>query len=68
MINRLIRGAIQTGFLVSLVALADLFSFLLHRNTYLYAMFTYPLGCIYTTVRLFSSPIWYCSQLMHYLS
>ncbi|KJA28422.1 hypothetical protein HYPSUDRAFT_197290 [Hypholoma sublateritium FD-334 SS-4] len=52
MVNRLIRGAVQTGFLVSVFALADLFSFLLHRNTYLYAMFTYPLGCIYTTTLL----------------
>ncbi|TFK77451.1 hypothetical protein BDN72DRAFT_953886 [Pluteus cervinus] len=51
-INRLIRGAIQTGLFVSLFALGDLFSFLLHRNTNLYAMFAYPIGRIYTNTLL----------------
>jgi hypothetical protein len=51
MINRLIRGAIQTGLFVSIFALADLFSFLLHRDTNLYAMFAFPIGRIYTNVR-----------------
>ena len=50
-INRLIRGAIQTGLFASVFALADLFSFVLHRETYLYAMFAYPIGRIYTNVR-----------------
>jgi len=49
-INRLIRGAIQTGLFASIFALADLFSFVLHRNTNLYAMFAYPIGRIYTNV------------------
>jgi len=49
-INRLIRGAIQTGLFASLFALADLFSFVLHRDTNLYAMFAYPIGRIYTNV------------------
>lgn len=31
-------------------ALGDLFSFLLHRDTNLYAMFAYPIGRIYTNV------------------
>jgi hypothetical protein len=52
-INRLIRGTIQTGLFASLLALADLFSFLFHRNTNLYAMFAYPLGRIYTNVMIF---------------
>lgn len=49
-LNRLIRGAVQTGLFVSIFALGDLFSFLLHRNTNLYAMFAYPMGRIYTNV------------------
>ncbi|KIK08346.1 hypothetical protein K443DRAFT_672371 [Laccaria amethystina LaAM-08-1] len=51
-INRLIRGAVQTGLFVSIFALGDLFSFLLHRNTNLYAMFAYPMGRIYTNTLL----------------
>ncbi|KAH9486258.1 hypothetical protein JR316_0000322 [Psilocybe cubensis] len=51
-VNRLIRGAIQTGLFASLFALADLFSFVLHRNTNLYAMFAYPIGRIYTNTLL----------------
>ncbi|KAF8899094.1 hypothetical protein BD779DRAFT_59911 [Infundibulicybe gibba] len=47
-INRLIRGAIQTGLFASIFALADLFSFLLDKDSYLYAFFAYPLGRIYT--------------------
>lgn len=52
-INRLIRGAIQTGLFASLFALGDLFCFLWLRDTNLYAMFAYPLGRIYTNVRKF---------------
>ncbi|EDR15199.1 uncharacterized protein LACBIDRAFT_301153 [Laccaria bicolor S238N-H82] len=52
MINRLIRGAIQTGLFASIFALADLFSFLLHRETNLYAMFAFPIGRIYTNTLL----------------
>ncbi|KAJ6511916.1 hypothetical protein C8R47DRAFT_1092718 [Mycena vitilis] len=51
-INRLIGGAIRTGLFASMFALADLFSFLLHRNTNLYAMFAYPIGRIYTNTLL----------------
>lgn len=51
-LNRLIRGAVQTGLFVSIFALGDLFSFLLHRNTNLYAMFAYPMGRIYTNTLL----------------
>ncbi|KAK7048042.1 chitin synthase III catalytic subunit-domain-containing protein [Favolaschia claudopus] len=51
-INRLIGGAIRTGLFASIFALADLFSFLLHRNTNLYAMFAYPLGRVYTNTLL----------------
>ncbi|KAF5363647.1 hypothetical protein D9756_000495 [Leucocoprinus leucothites] len=51
-INRLIRGAIQTGFFASVFAIGDLFSFLLARQTYFYAMFAYPIGRIYTNTLL----------------
>ncbi|EPQ55508.1 hypothetical protein GLOTRDRAFT_105573 [Gloeophyllum trabeum ATCC 11539] len=51
-LNRLIRGAVQTGFFTSIFALGDLFGFLLHRNTNLYAMFAYPIGRIYTNTLL----------------
>lgn len=49
-INRLIRGAIQTGLFASIFAIADLFCFLYRRDTNLYAMFAYPIGRIYTNV------------------
>ncbi|KAF7368627.1 hypothetical protein MVEN_00186700 [Mycena venus] len=51
-INRLIQGAIETGTLASVFALADLFSFVFFRNTNLYAMFTFPIGRIYTNTLL----------------
>ncbi|KAF9476490.1 hypothetical protein BDN70DRAFT_882315 [Pholiota conissans] len=51
-INRIIRGAVQTGLFASMFALADLFSFMFHRNTNLYAMFAYPIGRIYTNTLL----------------
>ncbi|KAG6837317.1 hypothetical protein H0H93_011412 [Arthromyces matolae] len=51
-INRLIRGAIQTGLFASIFALADLFSFVLHGDTNLYAMFAFPIGRIYTNTLL----------------
>jgi len=51
-INRLIRGAIQTGMFASIFALADLFSFVLHGDTNLYAMFAFPIGRIYTNTLL----------------
>lgn len=50
-INRLIRGAIQTGLFASIFALGDLFAFVFLRNTTtFYAMFAYPIGRIYTNV------------------
>ncbi|KZT19766.1 hypothetical protein NEOLEDRAFT_933578 [Neolentinus lepideus HHB14362 ss-1] len=52
MLNRLIRGAVQTGLFASIFALGDLFGFLLHRNTNLYGMFAYPIGRIYTNTLL----------------
>ncbi|KAF5327084.1 hypothetical protein D9619_004503 [Psilocybe cf. subviscida] len=51
-INRVIRGCVQTGLFVSIFAMADMFSFLFSRDTYLYAMFAYPLGRIYTNTLL----------------
>ena len=67
-INRLIRGAIQTGLFSSIFALADLFSFVLHRDTLLYAMFAYPIGRIYTNVSFLSAIIIIFSLYHHRLS
>ncbi|TFK34466.1 hypothetical protein BDQ12DRAFT_656863 [Crucibulum laeve] len=47
-INRLIRGAIQTGFFAAVFALGDLFSFAISPNTNFYGMFAIPIGRIYT--------------------
>ncbi|KAJ7771197.1 hypothetical protein B0H14DRAFT_2966611, partial [Mycena olivaceomarginata] len=49
-INRLIRGAIQTGLFVSIFALGDLFSFIFAPHTSFHSMFAYPIGHIYTNV------------------
>ncbi|KAJ6588660.1 hypothetical protein B0H19DRAFT_1100528 [Mycena capillaripes] len=51
-INRLIRGAIQTGLFASIFALGDLFSFIFAPNTTFYAMFAFPIGRIYTNTLL----------------
>ncbi|KAH8830154.1 hypothetical protein DL96DRAFT_1591761 [Flagelloscypha sp. PMI_526] len=51
-LNRLIRGAIQTGLFSSIFALADLFCFLFAGTTNLYAMFAFPIGRIYTNTLL----------------
>ncbi|KAF9451650.1 hypothetical protein P691DRAFT_698895 [Macrolepiota fuliginosa MF-IS2] len=51
-INRLIRGAVQTGLFASIFALCDMFAFQFRRETYLYAMFAYPIGRIYTNTLL----------------
>ncbi|ESK90964.1 hypothetical protein Moror_16362 [Moniliophthora roreri MCA 2997] len=51
-INKLIRGAIQTGFFVTVFALGDLFSFLFFRTTNWYAFFAFPIGRIYTNTML----------------
>ncbi|KAF9534189.1 hypothetical protein CPB83DRAFT_321426 [Crepidotus variabilis] len=51
-INRIIRGAVQTGLFCTIFALGDLFSFLFADETYFYAMFAFPLGRIYTNTLL----------------
>ncbi|KAJ6595573.1 hypothetical protein DFH09DRAFT_1410161 [Mycena vulgaris] len=51
-INRLIRGAVETGTFASAFALTDLFSFVFFRKTNLYAMFAFPIGRIYTNTLL----------------
>ncbi|KAJ7485634.1 hypothetical protein FB451DRAFT_1432137 [Mycena latifolia] len=51
-INRLIRGAVETGTFASAFALADLFSFVFYRKTNLYVMFAFPIGRIYTNTLL----------------
>ncbi|KAJ7822280.1 hypothetical protein B0H14DRAFT_2828982, partial [Mycena olivaceomarginata] len=47
-INRVIRGAIQTGLFVSMFALGDLFSSIFAPRTSFYLMFAYPIGRVYT--------------------
>ncbi|KAJ7829222.1 hypothetical protein B0H14DRAFT_2810757, partial [Mycena olivaceomarginata] len=51
-INRLIRGAIQTGLFAAMAALCDLFCFIFAPHTNFYMMFAYPLGRIYTNTLL----------------
>jgi thioester reductase-like protein len=65
-INRLIRGAIQTGLFASIFALADLFSFVLHGDTNLYAMFAFPIGRIYTNVCPFNQYQSYDIDIINY--
>ncbi|KAJ8517919.1 hypothetical protein ONZ45_g4950 [Pleurotus djamor] len=47
-INRLIRGAIQTGLFASIFSLGDMLAFALAPETNFYGMFAIPLGRIYT--------------------
>ncbi|KAI6127149.1 hypothetical protein F5141DRAFT_375719 [Pisolithus sp. B1] len=47
-LNRLIRGAIQTGLFAVIFSLGDLVSFLALPTTNLYGMFAIPIGRIYT--------------------
>ncbi|KAI6021032.1 hypothetical protein EDC04DRAFT_392951 [Pisolithus marmoratus] len=47
-LNRLIRGAIQTGLFASIFSLGDLISFLVFPTTNLHGMFAIPIGRIYT--------------------
>lgn len=49
-IQRLIRGAIQTGLFASVFALCDLACFLWLPTTWLYLMFAIPIGRIYSNV------------------
>lgn len=49
-LNRLIRGSIQTGLFASLFSLGDLATFLRYPDTNLYGMFAIPIGRIYTNV------------------
>ena len=52
MLNRLIRGAIQTGFFAAIFAAGDLITFLRVPSTNFYGMFAIPIGRIYTNVSL----------------
>ncbi|KAF9494959.1 hypothetical protein BDN71DRAFT_1507106 [Pleurotus eryngii] len=47
-INRLMRGAIQTGVFATIFSLGDLAAFLALPHTNIYGMFAIPLGRIYT--------------------
>ena len=51
-INRLIRGAIQTGLFAGLFSLGDLITFALVPATNFYGMFAIPIGRIYTNVSI----------------
>jgi len=51
-LNRLIRGAIQTGLFTGIFSMADLITFVVLPNTNVYVMFAIPLGRIYTNTLL----------------
>lgn len=51
-INRLIRGAVQTGLFAGIFSLGDMITFLLWPETNLYGMFAIPIGRIYTNTLL----------------
>jgi len=51
-LNRLIRGAIQTGLFAGIFSLGDLITFLRYPETNLYGMFAIPIGRIYTNTLL----------------
>ncbi|KAF6764164.1 hypothetical protein DFP72DRAFT_415600 [Ephemerocybe angulata] len=48
-INRLIRGCIQTGAFSAMLAICGLVAFIVRPHTILYAMFMIPIGRTYTT-------------------
>ncbi|KAH7886537.1 hypothetical protein F5I97DRAFT_1003507 [Phlebopus sp. FC_14] len=51
-VNRLIRGAIQTGLFAGIFSLGDLITFTALPTTNLYGMFAIPIGRIYTNTLL----------------
>ncbi|KAF8553140.1 hypothetical protein OG21DRAFT_1414869, partial [Imleria badia] len=51
-LNRLIRGAIQTGLFAGIFSMGDLISFLVLPTTNFYGMFAIPIGRIYTNTLL----------------
>lgn len=51
-LNRLIRGAIQTGLFAGIFSLGDLITFVCWPATNFYGMFAIPIGRIYTNVSL----------------
>ncbi|KAG6371817.1 hypothetical protein JVT61DRAFT_9178 [Boletus reticuloceps] len=51
-INRLIRGAIQTGLFTGIFSMGDLITFVVLPSTDLYGMFAIPIGRIYTNTLL----------------
>ena len=53
-VNRLIRGAIQTGLFAGIFSMGDLIMFVVFPNTNLCGMFAIPLGRIYTNVSVLS--------------
>jgi hypothetical protein len=51
-LNRLIRGAIQTGLFAGIFSMGNLITFVVLPNTDLYGMFAIPIGRIYTNTLL----------------
>ena len=49
-LNRLIRGTIQTGLFASIFSMCNLIAIVILPNTNLYGMFAIPIGRIYTNV------------------
>jgi len=51
-LNRLIRGSVQTGLFTVVFSTCDLITFLLYPNSNLYGVFSIPIGRIYTNTLL----------------
>jgi hypothetical protein len=51
-LNRLIRGAIQTGLFAGIFSVCNLITFVVLPNTTLYGMFAIPIGRVYTNTLL----------------
>lgn len=52
LLNRLIRGAIQTGLFPGIFSIASLITFAVVPSKNFYGMFSIPLGRIYTNVSI----------------
>jgi hypothetical protein len=61
-LNRLIRGAIQTGLFAGIFSMGNLITFVVLPNTDLYGMFAIPIGRIYTNVSVLNMK-WVCRSL-----
>ena len=59
-VNRLIRGAVQTGLFAGIFSLGDLITFTRWPDTNFYGMFAIPIGRIYTNVSSVGTLLAHC--------